>query len=357
MGRYGDRVGRREALILSAAIIGGALTVNAAIPSQSAIGALAPVLLLLSRLAAGFAIGGEYSGILSYLLESAATRRRGLITSLAPAMSGVGTLLAVGITALVATLVSPAELDDWGWRIPVAFGAVLAFSLLLARRGLQRSPEFERMQEAGEVAESPIREALAVARFGLLYAFAISAVGSVSYYLNISYVPGFLDTVGSVTHAESLRWGTIAAAAVIAVSLIAGLAADRFGRKAVLWTLAAALALTTAPLFALLTAASGVAAFSAVLLLALPAGAWSAVGAVAIPEQLPSRVRFTGLALGYNTATAIFGGLAPLVATALYQWTGVEVAPALMVIAVVLAALAVLRRSRETAGVALSELG
>ncbi|HKJ37044.1 MAG TPA: MFS transporter [Solirubrobacterales bacterium] len=356
-GRYGDRSGRRNALVLSAAIIGVALAGNAAIPTESAIGVLAPILLLVSRLVAGFAIGAEYSGILSYLLESSSARRRGLVTSLAPAMSGVGTLLAVGITALVATLVTPAELDDWGWRIPVALGAVLAFALLLARRGLEPSPEFERMKEEGEVVESPVREALSSARFGLVYAFVISAVGSVAYYLNISYVPSFLDSIGNVTHAESLRWGTIAAAAVIGVSLLAGLAADRWGRKPVLWALVATLVLTTGPLFAFLGASSGAIAFTAVLVLAVPAGAWSAVNAVSIPEQLPSRVRFTGLALGYNTAVAIFGGLAPLAATALYQATGLDWAPALLVIVTALVSILVLRRSRETAGVELSELG
>jgi MHS family proline/betaine transporter-like MFS transporter len=140
LGRYGDRSGRRRALLASAAIIAVALAANAAIPSEAAIGLAAPLLLLLSRLASGFAIGAEYSGILSYLLESAPSHRRGLITSMAPAMSGVGTALAVGITALLASLLTGEQLDSWGWRIPVAFGAVLAALLLLLRRGLGETP-------------------------------------------------------------------------------------------------------------------------------------------------------------------------------------------------------------------------
>lgn len=355
-GRYGDRVGRRDALVLSAAIIAGALALNAAIPLESSIGILAPTLLLISRLAAGFAIGAEYSGILSYLLETAETRRRGLITSMAPAMSGLGTLLAVGTTALVASLLTNAQLDEWGWRIPVALGALLALSLLFLRRGLDQTPEFARMQESGEVVADPVREVLRTARRGLAFAFGISAVGSISYYLSISYVPTYLDTVGSVSHAEALRWGTIAAAAVIPISLAAGWSADRFGRKPVLWALAGTLAITTVPLFALLASDSSAVAFVAVLALALPAGAWSAVGAVAIPEQLPSRVRFTGLAIGYNVATAIFGGLAPLVATAVYGWTDVEIAPAVLVTLVVPLGLLVLYGARETRAKALSEL-
>ncbi len=86
--------------------------------------------------------------------------------------------------------------------------------------------------------------------------------------------------------------------------------------------LAAVFIVTTVPLFALLGGSSAGAALFATLALATPAGAWSAACAVAIPEQLPGPVRFTGLALGYNTAVAIFGGLTPLAATLVYDWTG-----------------------------------
>jgi MHS family proline/betaine transporter-like MFS transporter len=356
-GRYGDRSGRRQALLASAAIIAVALAMNAAIPSEATIGLAAPLLLLVSRLAAGFAIGAEYSGILSYLLESAGRRRRGLVTSMAPAMSGVGTLLAVGITALVAGLLTPAELDSWGWRIPVAVGAVLAAALLLLRRGLEPTPEFRRIKGRGETVRSPVREALTKARAGVIFAFVVSAAGSVAYYMNISYIPTYVDTVGHVAHSESLRWGTIAAALVIGVSFLAGLGADRFGRRATLLAVVLALIVTTVPLFALLASSTEALAFLAVLGLAIPAGALSAVSAAAIPEQLPSRVRFTGLALGYNTAVAIFGGLAPLLGTTLYSWTDAVVAPALLVVVVAALSLLVLWRMRETAGVRLSELG
>jgi MHS family proline/betaine transporter-like MFS transporter len=184
----------------------------------------------------------------------------------------------------------------------------------------------------------------------------ISAAGSVAYYLNISYVPTYLDSIANVPHAEALRWGTIAGFAVIGVSLLAGGASDRFGRRRTLAVIGLALVVSTIPLFALLGGESEGLALAAVLALAVPAGAWSAVAAAAVPEQLPSRVRFTGLAVGYNTAVAIFGGLTPLAATVLVEWTGAKTAPAFLVVVVAIAALLALRGRRETAGLELEEL-
>ena len=289
-------------------------------------------------------------------MESAGRRRRGLITSLAPAMSGVGTLAAVGITALVAALLDQHELDTWGWRIPVAVGALLAAAMLLLRRGLGETPEFRHLRESGQRVADPLRTALRTARTAVLFGFVISAVGSVGYYLDISYVPTYLDAVGPVSHETALEWGTIAAALVIGVSLLAGASTDAFGRRPTLFALAAIFLVTTVPLFALLGGSSAGAALFATLALAAPAGAWSAASAVAIPEQLPGPVRFTGLALGYNTAVAIFGGLTPLVATVLYDWTGAVIAPAFLVLVVAAVAIPFLLRARETAGLELAEL-
>ena len=355
-GRYGDRHGRRNTLLISAAIIAVALAGNAAIPTEAAIGIAAPLLLLLTRLVSGFAIGAEYSGILSYLLETAGKDRRGMITSLAPAMTGVGTLLAVGIAAALSGALDAQQLDSWGWRIPVAFGAVLAASLLLLRRGLGETPEFARLREAGEIVESPIREALAVARGPLVFAFVVSAVGSVGYYLNISYIPTYLNSVAGVSHTDALTWGTIAGVVVILVSVPAGWASDLIGRRSALLAVSAAFIVTTVPLFALIATGGDAAGPLGVVLLAIPAASFSAVSASAIPEQLPSRVRFTGLALGYNTAVAIFGGMTPLVATLLFQWTGSDVAPAFLVVVAAAVGLSVLWRMRETAKVKLTDL-
>ncbi|MEM9513396.1 MAG: MFS transporter [Actinomycetota bacterium] len=326
-GSLGDRVGRKLSLTASASIMAGALLVNGLLPSEASIGVAAAVLLTLTRLAMGFAVGGEYSGILVYLTEVADDRRRGFVASWSPATAGLGSLLAVGVSALVTTSMSEEALDSWGWRIPLFIGAGLAVAVLALRRQLGETDAFEAIATARHTSRRPLRDALRTARGAVLLAFALSAVGSLSYYLNIVFVPTYLGSYEGVSASAALRWSTIATAVMLVTTPVFGLLSDRFGRRASLTSLGLAIALTTVPLYAWLgnNALQAVVVASA---LAVTAGGWSAVAAAAIPEQLPGHVRFSGVALGYNVATAVFGGFTPLVATVLIEVTGSGSAPA-----------------------------
>ena len=330
-----------------------ALLLNGLLPSWNAIGVAAPVLLFALRLAMAFAVGGEYSGILVYLLESAEPTRRGLIASLAPATSGLGTLLAVGFTAVVTAVLSSQQVDSWGWRIPVELGAVLAVAILLLRSTMSETPAFRSMREAGRISHTPVRDALTTARRAVRVAFGLSAVGSISYYLGVTYVPTFLESVESAESSDALLWSTVATAVLLAVTPLVGLAADAAGRRSTLALTAGWLIVASLPLFALLADASAAAALAGAIGLAIGEGAWSAAAASAIPEQFATRDRFSGLAIGYNLATAVFGGLSPLLATLLVSWTGWDLAPGVMLAVVALAALPMVLTLPETAGLPL----
>ena len=342
-----------KALLISAAIMSVALLLNGLLPSWNAIGVAAPVLLFALRLAMAFAVGGEYSGILVYLLESAEPTRRGLIASLAPATSGLGTLLAVGFTAVVTAVLSSQQVDSWGWRIPVELGAVLAVAILLLRSTMSETPAFRSMREAGRISHTPVRDALTTARRAVRVAFGLSAVGSISYYLGVTYVPTFLESVESAESSDALLWSTVATAVLLAVTPLVGLAADAAGRRSTLALTAGWLIVASLPLFALLADASAAAALAGAIGLAIGEGAWSAAAASAIPEQFATRDRFSGLAIGYNLATAVFGGLSPLLATLLVSWTGWDLAPGVMLAVVALAALPMVLTLPETAGLPL----
>src|SRR4051794_9811380 len=163
----GDTRGRRYMMLLSVALMTAAMLATAALPTRSAIGPAAGWLLLVLRCVMGFSVGGEYTGVVAYLLEGAPIRRRGLITSCASAASEVGGLLAVGVSALTVSLMSAPDLDRWGWRIPFFVGAALAASVGVARSTMRESPEFRRQQAAGTVPEVPLRHALANHRAGI----------------------------------------------------------------------------------------------------------------------------------------------------------------------------------------------
>jgi MHS family proline/betaine transporter-like MFS transporter len=347
-GHIGDRYGRRPTMLFSMALMAAAMLVTALLPTQAQIGPAAGVLLLLIRCVMGFSVGGEYTGVVAYLLEGAPPHRRGLVTSLAAAASEIGALLAVGVSALTLSSMSDAALVSWGWRIPFLVGAVLAGSVLVARATIEESPEFTRQRETGTVPRNPLRFSLANHRTGIARGFAISALGSITYYVGITYVPVFLTSVGTLDEAGALWLATIAAVAVILVTPLVGLLADRFGRKPVLIALALASAALPIAMFSLMAGASYMSALAAAIVLAAVAGGVSAVGAVATAEQFPGEGRLSGLAFGVTAATAIFGGLAPFVAQLMMVRTGSPLVPGIMIAVVACCILPVLLKMPET---------
>jgi len=348
-GHVGDRIGRRHMLLMSVAVMTAAMLATALLPTYSQIGITAGVLLFLLRCVMGFSVGGEYTGVVAYLLEGAPPHRRGMIASMAAAASEVGGLLAIGISALIVAGLSEADLTSWGWRIPFLFGAALAGTVWIARAAMEESPEFHRQLAEATVPDSPLRHCLTHHKGAIGRAFAISALGSITYYVGITYVPAFLTSAGRLSEASSLWLATAAAVIVILVTPIVGLLSDRFGRKPVLAALAIGNILLPATMFALMASGSHEWALTGALVLAALAGGVSAVGAVATAEQFPGEGRVTGLALGATGATAIFGGLTPWFAQLLVKSTGWGPAPGAMIALVGLCVLPLFLRMRETA--------
>ena len=247
------------------------------------------------------------------------------------------------------SLLSASQLDDWGWRIPFLFGAALAGAVWIARSSMHESPEFERQAEAGTVPAEPLRHALQHHRAGIARAFAISALGSITYYVGITYVPAFMTSAGALSEEAALWLSTAAAVVVIAVTPFVGLWSDRIGRRPVLIALALGSAAVPISMFTLMASGSHMQALLGACALAALAGAVSAVGAVATAEQFPGEGRVTGLALGATMATAVFGGLTPWGAQYLVERTGSSMAPGAMIALVALCVLPVFLKMRETA--------
>jgi MFS transporter, MHS family, proline/betaine transporter len=348
-GHIGDRRGRRHMLLLSVALMTAAMLATALLPTHAQVGAAAGWGLFLLRCVMGFSVGGEYTGVVAYLLEGAPRHRRGLIASLASAASEVGALLAVGISAVTVASMSEASLQSWGWRIPFLFGAALAGSVWIARSTMEESPEFHRQLAEQTIPDSPLRHCLANHRGAIARAFAISALGSITYYVGITYVPAFLTSAGALSERASLWLSTIAAVAVILVTPLVGAASDRLGRKPVLAMLSVGNIFLPITMFALMASGSHAQALLGAVVLAALAGGVSAVGAVATAEQFPGEGRVTGLALGATGATAIFGGLTPFVAQLLVERTGWAMAPGAMIALVGLCVLPLFLIMRETA--------
>jgi len=346
-GYSGDRFGRRRTMLWSMQLMAAAMLVTACLPTSARIGALAGVLLLLLRCVMAFSVGGEYNGVIAYLFEGAKPERRGLMTAMASASSEIGGLLAVGVAALVTVSVDVDTLEDWGWRVPFFVGALLAGGVWFARRRMAESPEFLRLQESHRTVSNPFAHALTQHKAGIARAFAISALGSITYYVGITWVPTFLSTTAHAGDRVALSVSTVAAVAVVLVTPLVGWAADAFGRRSVLLVLALCSVVLPAAMFSLMNTSSLLATMSAAVALALLAGGVSAVGAVASAEQFPGASRLSGLALGNTSATVLFGGFAPLVAQVVVERTGWASSPGLLIAATALCVLPVFWRMPE----------
>jgi MHS family proline/betaine transporter-like MFS transporter len=330
-GQFGDRRGRKPTLLLSMTLMTVSMLVLALLPTHAQIGASAGWLLIVMRCLMGFSVGGEYPAVVAYLFETAPVHRRGLVTSSAAAASEIGGLLAVGLCAWLTTTLPQQSLDSWGWRIPFLFGAGLAAAIWLLRRLMPEPPAFVSEKRMNALSLSPIGDAMRNQRRGIGIGFAISALGSISYYVGITYVPSFVSLVQSADEAAALELSTVAALVVILVTPCIGWLSDRIGRRTVLLGLCALCAVLPVAMFPLIANGGRMLALSAVMLLAALAGGVSAVGAVTTAEQFPARTRLSGLALGATTATAVFGGAAPYGAYLLQNWSNSPATPGLMI--------------------------
>jgi MFS transporter, MHS family, proline/betaine transporter len=293
--------------------------------------------------------------VLTYLVECAPRARRGLVASIAAAGSEIGALLAVGVATLTVDLTDQAQLDSWGWRIPFVFGGVLAITTLIARSGMQESPEFAQAaaggarEKAADRNKGSVWQVLTQERAAVWRTFMISALGSVTYYVGVTYVPSYLNAVQHFSEGSSLSLSTVASVAIIVVTPMAGALSDRVGRRPALLVFCVLSAALSLPMFALMGAAGDGSALTGAVVLAVLAGGVSAVAASASPEQFPTSGRLTGLAWGNALATAIFGGLTPYASQALIQATGWKLAPGVLVAVIALAVIPVLWSMPETA--------
>jgi len=324
IGIIGDRRGRSTALLVS---IGGMIVATLGmglVPGHASIGVAAPILLTCLRIVQGLAVGGESAIANVFMVENAPAGRRALASAINGAGYAVGIQLA-SLTALAcSSLLTPAELQDWGWRIPFWLSLIIAVTGFWLRRTLK-----DLAQPAGEQ-PSPLAEVLAnhlplVLRIAGLTAFA--AVGFQGAFI---YIAEWLQTVAGASPVETFKVTSWSMLLVTPVSLLFGWWADVIGRRGLLLASAVLGVVGSVPFFMLMQAGSiywGQAGF--VLALSIQFGVQGAM----MVEITPANIRCTALAIGNNIGWSILGGLAPLAATCLTARTGDALAPAWLVAA------------------------
>lgn len=322
LGNLGDRLGRRQALVLSLVLMGAATTLIGLLPTYSALGAAAPVLLVLLRVLQGMGAGAEYAGAITLTTEHSTQRRRGFFGSIPAVGIGLGNIAATGAFALVAMLPEERFLS-WGWRLPfVASVVVLAFGLYTRYR-VPESEVFAAAKNSGAVARVPVWELVRTAPKPLLWTFLANVGPNVAGYVPSVFSLTYLTQQAGVDESIGLNALLVANIAGLVVTPMFGALCDRVRRRKVYLGGAAFCALMSFPFFWLLDTGTVVGVAAAILLM-LTVGDGAMLGAqpALLAEAFPTPVRYSGVALSRELSAALIGGTVPLVATALYQAAG-----------------------------------
>ncbi|MFD6134265.1 MFS transporter [Isoptericola sp. NPDC060257] len=311
----GDKIGRKKTLVITLSLMGGATIAIGLLPTYAQVGVLAPVLLILCRIVQGLAIGGEWGGALLLAYEYAPKNRRGFFGSVPQTGVTIGMLLSTIAFALVSSLPTGA-FESWGWRLPFIASVVLVFVGLWIRKGLAETPAFREAKESGDVAKLPIKDTLRDHWRSVLVAVGAKVVETGPFYIFATFVVSY--ATGTLGMQQSVVLNAVSAAALVSTLAILamGRLSDRLGRPAVFLGGTVLIALFAAPFFLLLDLRVDWAVYAAVVLgLGIVWPPVTATLGTLMSETFTTRVRYTGVTLGYQIGAALAGGTAPLLAT------------------------------------------
>ena len=334
IGAYGDRMGRRAALVVTIGLMAAATGFTGLIPTYQSIGVWAPIALMICRLMQGFSTGGEWGGAAAFLVEYSPPGKRGLIGSMQQLSTQLGSLSGSLSAALLASNLSEADFYAWGWRVPFVIGFVLGPIGYYLRRKVAETPAFERAVEHRAVERSPFIAAIREYRVRLVQAFGLSVVGHTANFTFVIYLVNYAINTMKLPAGSALSCAVVWGVILVTLTPLVGHLSDRMGRRPMILASALLNLVFGYPLF-LLAVRGGT--FFALLTVLATAALFQALYTGVIPsilaEMFPTRVRFTGLSVSYGFAVVLFGGFAPLIATGLVSLTGSPLAPAFYIMA------------------------
>ncbi len=345
-GHYGDRIGRRATLIATLSLMGTATFLVGLVPTYASIGVWGAIILTVLRFLQGVGVGGDWGGSVLLAMEWArSTRHRGFIASWpqfgVPAGLFVANLVVLGVSA-----VSGGHFREWGWRIPFLLSAILTAIGLYIRLSILETPVFRRLVSENKVERAPILEVIKRHPREIILTALCRMGEQAPFYIFTAFVFVY-GTVKLNIHRDFLLVAVLAASAVSFVSIpLFGHLSDRLGRKRVYMLGAALTAATGFIYFGMLNTALPALAFLAVVVSLIPHDMMYGTQAALIAESFTGRLRYSGSSLGYQLASVIAGGPAPLIATWLFSrfGSGYAIASFIFACAVVsIAAAAVLK--------------
>ncbi|WP_225758478.1 shikimate transporter [Leclercia sp. Marseille-Q4284] len=323
-GHFGDKLGRKRMLMLTVWMMGIATALIGILPSFTAIGWWAPVLLVTLRAVQGFAVGGEWGGAALLSVESAPARKKAFYSSGVQVGYGVGLLLSTGLVSLISTLTTDEQFLSWGWRIPFLFSIVLVLAALWVRKGMDESAEFEQQrQQPAEKRRLPVMDALIRHPGAFLKIIALRLCELLTMYIVTAFALSYSTQNLGLPRELFLNIGLLVGGiSCLTIPCFAWLA-DRFGRRRVYITGALTGALSTFPFFMALEAQSvfWIVVF-AILLANIAHDMVVCVQQPMFTEMFGASYRYSGAGVGYQVASVVGGGFTPFIAAALVTFSG-----------------------------------
>ncbi len=314
MGRYSDKHGRKNAMVISVALMCFGSLIIAFTPGAAAIGVFAPVILFVARILQGLALGGEYGASATYMSEMAGKTHRGFWSSFNYVTLIGGQLLALVVLITLRYSIGEAAMMEWGWRVPFVIGAILAVVAFWLRRWMEESESFVKAKASGEELGSTKmlfqkfpRETLTV--------LGLTAGGSLTFYIYTTYMQKFLANTAGFTRDQATELSAATLVCFMLAQPLLGWISDKIGRKPLLLMAFGGGTLITYPVMTTVAQGGSMLMIFFILFGAMMIqGGYTSINAVVKAELYPAYVRSLGVALPYALANAIFGGTAEYVA-------------------------------------------
>ena len=341
IGCLGDLFGRRWTLLGSVILMSVPMLATGFLPTYAQIGFWAPALLAVTRLAMGFSVGGEFSGTVVALFETAAKGRSALAVNLANVSSCLGALLAAAAVTGLSALLGAEKMSAGGWRIPYFLGAFLALGAILLRFFLHETPQYEETKKNGQVAKTPLRDVWRADK-GAMAACAIGCgFYGLTYYLLGTYLLNRLETDLHLSGSVVFLAAVVANGCLALLPQLFAPLVDRVRWRPFLWATTLLTALAIWPALRMVDTGQTLWVVLGILLFALPQTAFTSAVLPAASALFPTPRRFTGMSVAYNIGMLAFAGPVPGVATWLHSKFG-TMGPAGLVAAMALVTLTIL---------------
>ncbi|WP_329083455.1 MULTISPECIES: MFS transporter [unclassified Streptosporangium] len=332
-GHFGDRVGRKNVLVVTLLLMGVATFLIGLLPGYATIGVAAPLLLVTLRFVQGLGLGGEWGGAVLMSIEHGDPRRRGFNASWPQVGVPAGNLLAAGVLGVMSATLPEEAFLSWGWRVPFLLSGALVVVGLWIRLRIVESPLFAQVERAGAKARMPLVEVLRTHPRALVSAGFARIGVDVAFYIFVTYVLAYVTGPLGLERGVALNAVLIGSAFQLFLIPLFGALSDRVGRRPVYLAGVIGAAVWVFAFFPLLdTRSFPVIALASVVALACHAAMYGPQAAF-IAELFSTRLRYSGASMGYQVAGIFGGALAPIIALWLFDRFGGTLAISLYVVA------------------------